>query len=363
MSTTHPTDKTGAEHALATDENQYATPIGPRNDLPYRVQCHLERYIAFANPAHAPLLALWTLHTHAFDAAYVTPYIYVSSVDPGAGKTSLMETIADLARNPQMAGNISASYIFRVIDSERPTFIIDEVDTIYSGSKNEELRSVLNSGYLHSGHTLKTINGEPTQFSTFCPKLLGGIDNGRLPETVADRCLRIRLRKLSGDKLADMGIRRRNVKRLAKDEALANLRTELAKWATIELVDQLSDIEPPMIEGLSARQWDIAEPLMQIAHMFHIHEEARAAIVTVFQGEKVETEESRILTTARELLDESGADRLTTAQLADVVGYTPDRLSRALKPLGVNSRPMKIAGNVVRGYYRAEFESAWERYL
>lgn len=348
---------------FTVDAAQYDKPIGPRNDLLARTQAHIERYVAFDNEVHALLLSLWTLHTHAFDAAYVTPYLYVSSVDPGAGKTTLMDTMADLVRNPVPAANISASYIFRIIDESKPTFIIDEVDTIYSGSKNEELRAVLNSGYLYNGKTAKTINGEPTDFSTFCPKMLGGIDNGRLPETVADRCIRIRLRKLSGDKLASLGISRRNIKRLARDETLKALRAELATWASVDMVDKLSDIEPPMIEGLSARQWDIAEPLMQIAHAFHVHEEAREAIIAVFTDAKVETEETRILVAAQTLFAGIEGDRITTAQLADVVGYTPDRLSRTLAPLGIKSRPMKVAGQVVRGYFRPEFESAWERYL
>lgn len=342
---------------------QYERPIGPRNDILARVQAHLERYVGFANPAHPLALSLWILHTHAFDAAYVTPYIYVSSVDPGAGKTTLMDTMSDLARNPVASANISASYLFRKVDVERPSLFIDEVDTIYGGAKNEELRSVLNSGYLYNGKTTKTVNGEPTDFSTFCPKMLGGIDNGRLPETVADRCIRVRLRKLSGDTLAAKRIARRNIKKLARDESLAELRHELARWASIETIDALSDIEPPIIEGLSARQWDIAEPLMQIAHMFHVADEARAAITAIFAGEKVETEETRILRCAQELFEETTSDRITTNTLAEIVGYTPDRLSRTLAPLGIKARPMKVAGSTVRGYFRPEFESAWERYL
>lgn len=331
-------------------------------DLLRRVQDHLTKYVAFSNEHHALVLSLWIMHTHAFEAAYVTPYIYVSSIDPGAGKTTLMDTVADLALSPLKSDTISASYMFRKIEQDRPTLIIDEVDTLYSGSKNEELRAVLNGGYLYNGKTSKTINGEPTEFSTFCPKLIGGIDNGQVPETVMDRCMRIRLRKLSGDKLAELNITRRNIKKLARDEELDQLRQDLARWATVDLVDKLSDIEPQTMEGLSARQWDIAEPLVQIAVMVGAQDEARASIAAIFKGEKVETDETRILNAARELFTDE-TDRITNAQLAEVTGHTADRLSRLLSPLGVKSRPIKVAGKTTRGYYRTEFEAAWERFL
>lgn len=343
-----------------------------------QTQAHLEKYVAFENPAHAFVLSLWVLHTHAFEAAYVTPYMYVSSVDSGAGKTTLMETVADVAANPTQSAAISAAYLFRTVDAGRgtpewledevvrrvPTLIIDEVDALYS-SKNEELRAVLNSGYLYSGKTSKFVNGEPTDFVTFSPKLLGGIDNGQLPETVLDRCIRIRLRKMSGDKLAELNIARRNIKKLARDETLAELRASLADWATPDMVNKLGDIEPALIDGLSARQWDIAEPLVQIATVFGIQDKAREAILSIFAGEKTETDEVKVLTAAQAMFAEyaPNVDRLPTSALANATGWTPDRLSRLLAPLGVKAKVMKVHGKTVRGYYRAEFEAAWERYL
>jgi hypothetical protein len=349
--------------SITVNAEQYAAPIGPRNDLLTRVQAYLERYVAFANEHHSRILSLWVLHTHAFDASYVTPYLYISSVDPGAGKTTLLETLGDVARNPVPSANISASYLFRKIDAENPTLFIDEVDTIYSGSKNEELRSVLNSGYLYNGKTSKTVQGEPTDFSTFCPKALGGIDNGALPETVADRCIRIRLRKLSGDALALRNIQRRNIKRIARDSVLADLKHDLARWATVEMIDRLGDIEPSVPEGLSARQWDIAEPLVQIAIAFGAEAEARESINAIFQGEKADTPETIVLRTARDLFDETGADRITNNMLAEATGYTPDRVSRMLSPMGIKSRSIRVGGGTVRGYYRPEFEAAWERFI
>jgi hypothetical protein len=44
------------------------------------------------------LLALWVLHTHAFEAAWATPYLRITSAAPESGKTQLLEILATLVR-------------------------------------------------------------------------------------------------------------------------------------------------------------------------------------------------------------------------------------------------------------------------
>jgi Protein of unknown function (DUF3631) len=42
---------------------------------------------------------------------------------------------------------------------------------------------------------------------------------------------------------------------------------------------------------------------------------------------------------------------------------TQAQLARVLKPFGVAPEQVRIAGQKTRGYLRAQFEDAWERYL
>lgn len=344
---------------------QYDKPIGPRNDILTRVQGHIERFVAFNNPHHARVIALWVLHTWVFDTAYVTPYIYVSSIDPGAGKTTLMETVQDVARNAEIQAGVTPAAIYRSLIEETPTYIIDETDAIWSGAKNETLRRVINSGYKYNGYERIFVDGESVRVPTFCPKMLGGIDNGQLPATIADRSIRVRLRKLSGDELAQRHIQERNMKRLARDGSIESLQKALSQWANIETTETLNDTDVPRIEGLSARQWEITQPLVEIASLFgkDVQDAARESIVAVFQGEVDETPEIAMLRKIRSLFEDTGADRLPAAEIAEVTGYTPDRMGRVLSKFGVKSRPMKIAGEVVRGYFAVEFESAFDNYL
>ena len=81
-------------------------------------------------PEHAETaLALWVLHTHAFEASPISPRLAVTSPEKRCGKTTLLEFVAALAAKPQMASSITAAATFRLLEMARPTLLIDEADT------------------------------------------------------------------------------------------------------------------------------------------------------------------------------------------------------------------------------------------
>src|SRR3982751_6552079 len=96
---------------------QYNRPIGPKNDILTQTQAFVENYVAFENPHHSRIVALWVIHTHAFDSALTTPYVYVTSAEKRSGKTTLIETCKVLANNPVMTGGVTASSIFRLVEA------------------------------------------------------------------------------------------------------------------------------------------------------------------------------------------------------------------------------------------------------
>jgi putative DNA primase/helicase len=93
----------------------------------------------------AETLALWVLHTYAFELRDVSTYVGVESPEKRCGKTTLLSILSRLANRPVAAANISPSASFRVIEEMRPTLLIDEADTFLRG--NDELRGILNAGY------------------------------------------------------------------------------------------------------------------------------------------------------------------------------------------------------------------------
>src|SRR5690349_19629567 len=104
----------------------------------------LTRFVILPDFA-AETLALWILHTYAFELRDVSTYLGVESPEKRCGKTTLLSILSRLANRPVAAANISPSAFFRVIEEMRPTLLIDEADTILRG--NDELRGILNAGY------------------------------------------------------------------------------------------------------------------------------------------------------------------------------------------------------------------------
>src|ERR1041385_8808228 len=74
-------------------------------------------------------LAIWIVHTYAFQLRNVATYIGVESPEKRCGKTTLLTVLSELVNRPVVASNISSPAFFRVIEETRPTLLIDEADT------------------------------------------------------------------------------------------------------------------------------------------------------------------------------------------------------------------------------------------
>jgi len=203
-----------------TDSNipssQPCTPSFPSSSSPHgaalldELRALLERYVVLP-PHAAETLALWILHTHAFQLRDVSTYIGIESPEKRCGKTTLLAVLSKLVNRPVPAANISSPAFFRVIEETQPTLLIDEAGTFLQN--NDELRGILNAGYTRdTAYVMRVANqscppafpspaaGEqPTprstlaRYSCWCPKVLAAI--GRLPDTLADRCIVVRMQR------------------------------------------------------------------------------------------------------------------------------------------------------------------------
>jgi len=331
----------------------------------------LRRFVIFSDDAHAEVIALWVLHTWAFDAAYATPYIYVHSAEPQSGKTRTMEVTQLLARESISAGNISAAGLFSVIGSSAPAVFIDEVDAVFTGAANEELRGVLNSGYKQGGNVMRFVGKlsedgtrEVASFSTFCPKMLVGIDNGAMPDTIRDRCIPLQLKRKKTSQEVE-----RYLPRIVEPQA-EELRRKIEAWAT-KNIERILSVDPNTIkalEGVSDRAFEIAEPLLILARVAggkQAENRARKALTSLLAGQAPKLSPGiQALQAAKELLDEAKMDRLSSAILAAHLGVSPKKLGVLLQPYGITPSTIRFpSGEKVKGYYRRDFQDAWERYL
>jgi putative DNA primase/helicase len=104
----------------------------------------LRRFVVMTAHA-AEATALWTLFSHALDAAEHAPRLLLMTPEKRCGKTTLLSLIAHLTPRPLAVSNISPAAVYRVIEAKRPTLLIDEADSFMRD--NDELRGVVNSGH------------------------------------------------------------------------------------------------------------------------------------------------------------------------------------------------------------------------
>ena len=117
-----------------------------------RTEEFIQKYVAFGHHESKALTG-WTAHTWTFSAAYVTPYIFVTSATPASGKTRLLEYLSLIVAKPLITGSISSAALMRTCDAEQPTILLDETDAAFKGDREyaETLRGLLNSGFTRSG--------------------------------------------------------------------------------------------------------------------------------------------------------------------------------------------------------------------
>src|SRR5260221_4113235 len=130
-------------------------------------------------------IALWICFTYMIDVAEVSPRLAITSPTPRCGKTILLDLLTKLICNPLAASNASGAAIFRALDEEQRSLLIDEFDSMTPGSERfEELRGILNSGHTRtSAFVLRSVQGKrdwvSKKFSTWAAIAVAAI--GKLP--------------------------------------------------------------------------------------------------------------------------------------------------------------------------------------
>ena len=333
----------------------------------------IRRHVAM--PDHfADAVALWVLHTFAFDASYVSPTLVIYSPEKRCGKTTLLEIVEAAAAKTLLASNITPAALFRTIEKFGPTLLIDEGDTFIK--LRDEFRGILNaSHYRTTARVIRTVgdNNDPYPFSTWCPKAISLI--GRLHGTLEDRSIRIPMkRRAPGEKVERL---RRH--RIHLD--LSDLRRKAARWAADEL-EVLRVADPPDLDGLHDRAQDNWRPLLAIADRLggEWPERARAAAQEI-EGCTDETNSShrtQLLADIRLVFAELRREFVSSEELVEHLTSRDDRpwgewrhgkpltkigLSRLLAPFGVSSREKRIEGKKTRGYALEDFADSFFRYL
>jgi putative DNA primase/helicase len=335
-----------------------------------RLRAVFRRYIMLP-PGADVALPLWVLHAWTHDSCEISPILCLTSPTKRCGKTSVMILLTYLTPRSELAANVSTASIFRFIEAEHPTLLIDEADSFLSD--NDEMRGVLNSGHTKAGANVVRMvetNGEHVaqRFSTWAPKAIALIKG--LPDTLTDRSVVLRLmRKPPGSK----------VERLRKrdsDEFKA-LRSQASRWAADHGL-KLIDADPPMPETLHDRAADNWRPLLAIADRAggRWPELARKAACDLTGVEDDGALNVTLLTDVRTAFGPAAVMR--SADLAAALAADPEapwatfnrgnpisqrQIARMLGQFGIISDTVHPPGlSQGKGYKRADLEPQWESY-
>jgi len=317
----------------------------------------------------AETLALWVVHTHAYECFGHSPRLAITSPEKGCGKTTTLDIVGELVARPLPTSNATTAAIFRTVDMASPTLLIDEADTFLKG--NEELRGILNAGHKKGGQIIRTVgeDHEPRQFSTWAPAAIAMI--GRLPDTLEDRSVSISLRrKKPTEKIQPF--------RSDRCQDLKDIARKIARWAADNRgALTASDPTTGMLVNRPADNW---RPLLAVADQAggDWPRIARNVAETAETAKDDQSVRSMVLGDIRYIFAARGVDRLPSAALADALGGMENRpwsewrngkpitaaaLARLLAPFGIIPGTKRHGGATFKGYLLADFADAFESYL
>jgi len=354
------------------------------SDMLDNVQSFIHRFVVLSR-AQEVILALWVAHTYVLHQCFtVTPYLNLTSATKGSGKTRLLEVLNYLVKTPWLTAKVSPAVLARKVHAQHPTLLLDEVDAIFKGEHDgaELLRGVLNSGYKASGSTscCEGKDFKVKDFNTFAAKCLSSIGDS-LPDTVADRSIRILLKKRTTQERAAARTdpRQHFRKRLVQPDA-DRITQRLEAWSsTTSVIDALIEARPTMPTGLHDRAEEVLEPLFAIAELAggawlaHLH---RATPSLMAQASDDDISVLLLWDIHEVLADLDCIDFIRTSDLVNHLNRMDDkpwptcgkrgepltahRLARMLKDFEVFPAPN--AAGQTRGYHWDSFEDAWSRY-
>jgi putative DNA primase/helicase len=339
-------------------------------DLLDQLSASIRRHVVMHDHV-ADTAALWVVHTYLVDCFGTSPRLAITSPEKGCGKTTALDVLSRLVSRPLPTTNASASAIFRLIEMQRPTLLIDEADTFLP--ENEELRGILNSGHRQGAFVIRTVGEEfePRWFSTYAPCAVALI--GKLPPTLADRSVSIELRRRRSDEPIEPF-------RFDRTQHLDQLARKVARWAA-DNAERLRRADPEMPVGVFNRVADNWRPLLALADaaMGEWPRRARRAIQRAAEtGHDEQSVRELLLADIRAIFAERGVDRLPSAELAEALVATEGRPWaewRAGKPISANGvarllarfnivpDTIRVGDRTPKGYQRARFDDAFQRYL
>jgi hypothetical protein len=342
-----------------------------------QVEETIRKYVVMPEAAYLAL-AIWTIATYAADRFDCFAYVAVLSPVKACGKTRLLEVLETLVHGPWRGTAPSPASLYRMM-ADAPTLLLDETEVFNVKNKSESAQailSILNAGH-RKGATIPRCDGpknELRHFPVFGPKAFAAI--GKLPDTLMDRSLILGMqRRTKNQKVARFLMARAKAEAKPIREGVAAF-VRAYRPAIEEAYKRLVDAD---LDFLGDREADLWIPLFAVCSITdpdRLRELKQCAIDLSKAKSGEDANDSlplKLLADIRTVWPE-GQDKCSSADLLEKLKaleespwtehlLTAHKLARMLKPFGVKTEEMKLAGRVLRGYGYAALETAFACYL
>jgi Protein of unknown function (DUF3631) len=343
----------------------------------------------------ALLAALWAMYTHVFDAYRVTPYLLITSPVAICGKSTLLKVLKVLVFNQHYIDRGSTSALFRRIDRDRPTLLLNEADEFIK--KGQDYEYLLNGGFEYEGQITISVpnkNGDWTDksFSTYCAKAFASIGKSNFWDALLTRCLTINLKKkmenedridFDGEDIDEEKAIKTRIETWAKNN-IDTLKAMRKEKLDIKLINRDKDKWKPLlnIARLAGEKWYNKAMAAAVASIPVKEEDEELSIglqllrdcrfVYNIEAHKQKEYLRGLIPPEDKLHGERGlVEWLWTIEGSGWDTYVKNKpitlnwLAKELKPYGIKSERCTTAGpdHGRAVWYRYKFEDAWARYL
>ena len=348
-----------------------ATGVIDADDLLTKIEQYISSH-AILPPGASDAIALWCLTTYSINSFRIFPRLFITSPEKRCGKSTVLDLIEAFSHKALITSNMTPATIFRLIDAEQPTLIIDEADTFVANGSSE-LTGIINSGHAKSrafvtrcvgdGHDVKS-------FSTWSPMVLAAI--GLLNSTIMDRSIVIPLRRKAKNETSQRII----------GDLFSNAqheREELLKWS----IDNSNAIENNQIEPHSCgndRAVDNWVSLFRVASLVSDNWFRRCeyAYQKLNQHGNEPELPTQLLADIREIFNMHADNKISSADLVNKLiedkdkpwceckngrAISPSYLAQMLKGYGIKSKTIRVGDKTPKGYELVQFTDSFDRYL
>lgn len=229
-----------------------------------------EQYVEFAREEYYDVMPLFVMGTYIFRLYSSLGYLHFNGT-AASGKSQNLRILEALAFNTAWASSMSSAALYRSLAGHPGTVCIDEAEG-WEGERGEELRRILNAGYLDGSTVKRAEKGKNdnfivASFESYGPKAIASINP--LDAVIGSRCLIVAMRPAV-----------RIIREFDKDDPRwQQQRDQLYLWlmhhgpAIAEVIGEWNEtIRFQRAPGLIGRQWQITQLYLTLADFIDRHD-------------------------------------------------------------------------------------------